>query len=91
MQVSFELKTLFRSLSHRNFRLFWYGQLVSLIGTWMQTVAQAWLVLDLTQSSIRLGVVSALQFLPMLFLSFFTGPFIDYFPKRKILIGPRLP
>lgn len=57
----------------------------------MQTVAQAWLVLDPTQSSIKLGVVSALQFLLMLVLSFFTGPFIDYFPKRKILIGPRLP
>ena len=86
MQVTSELKTLVRSLRHRNFRLFWSGQLVSLIGTWMQTVAQAWLVLDLTQSSIKLGVVSALQFLPMLFLSFFTGPFIDYFPKRKIIL-----
>jgi MFS family permease len=53
----------------------------------MQTVAQAWLVLELTRSSIKLGVVSALQFLPMLFLSFFTGPFIDYLPKRKIIIG----
>jgi MFS family permease len=86
MQVSSEIKTIFRSLRHRNFRLFWAGQLVSLIGTWMQTVAQAWLVLELTQSSIKLGVVSALQFLPMLFLSFFTGPFIDYFPKWKIII-----
>ena len=86
MQVTSELKALVRSLRHRNFRLFWSGQLVSLIGTWMQTVAQAWLVLDLTQSSIKLGVVSALQFLPMLFLSFFTGPFIDYFPKRKIIL-----
>ena len=86
MQVISEIKLLFRSLRHRNFRLFWSGQLVSLIGTWMQTVAQAWLVLDLTHSSIKLGVVSALQFLPMLFLSFFTGPLIDYFPKRKIII-----
>jgi MFS family permease len=66
--------------------LFWSGQLVSLIGTWMQTVAQAWLVLELTHSPFKLGVVSALQFLPMLFLSFFTGPFIDYFDKRKIII-----
>jgi MFS family permease len=90
MQFSYEIKTLFSSLRHRNFRLFWSGQLVSLIGTWMQTVAQAWLVLELTQSSIKLGVVSALQFLPMLFLSFFTGPFIDYFPKRKIIIGTQV-
>ncbi len=81
------LKTLFSALRHRNFRLFWSGQLVSLIGTWMQNVGQAWLVLELTQSSFKLGVVSALQFLPMLFLSFFTGPFIDYIPKRRIIIG----
>jgi MFS family permease len=86
MQETSMIKTLFRSLRHRNFRLFFSGQLVSLIGTWMQNVGQAWLVLDLTHSSFKLGVVSALQFLPMLFLSFFTGPFIDYFPKRKIII-----
>jgi MFS family permease len=80
------MKTLFRSLRHRNFRLFFSGQLVSLTGTWMQNVGQAWLVLELTHSSFKLGLVSALQFLPMLFLSFVTGPFIDYFPKRKIII-----
>jgi MFS family permease len=80
------IKTLFRSLRHRNFRLFWSGQLVSLIGTWMQNVGQAWLVLELTHSAFKLGVVSALQFLPILFLSFFTGPFIDYLDKRKIII-----
>ena len=86
MQEPSITKTLFSSLRHRNFRFFWSGQLVSLIGTWMQTVAQAWLVLELTHSSLKLGIVSALQFLPMLFLSFFTGPFIDYFDKRKIII-----
>ncbi len=86
MQDTSVIKTLFRSLRHRNFRLFFSGQLISLIGTWMQNVGQAWLVLELTHSSFKLGVVSALQFLPMLFLSFFTGPFIDYFPKRKIII-----
>jgi MFS family permease len=86
MQEASMMKTLFRSLRHRNFRLFFSGQLVSLIGTWMQNVGQAWLVLELTHSSFKLGVVSALQFLPMLFLSFFAGPFIDYFSKRKIII-----
>lgn len=86
MQQTSITKTLFRSLRHRNFRLFWSGQLVSLIGTWMQNVGQAWLVLELTHSAFKLGVVSALQFLPMLFLSFFTGPFIDYFDKRRIII-----
>jgi len=80
------IKSLFRSLRHRNFRLFWSGQLVSLIGTWMQNIGQSWLVLELTHSSFKLGVVSALQFLPMLFLSFLTGPFIDYIPKQKIII-----
>ena len=86
MQETSTTKTLFRSLRHRNFRLFWSGQLVSLIGTWMQNVGQAWLVLELTHSSLKLGIVSALQFLPMLFLSLFTGPFIDYFDKRRIII-----
>ncbi len=74
-------------MRHRNFRLFWLGQLISLIGTWMQNVGQSWLVLELTHSSFKLGVVSALQFLPILFLSFFTGPFIDYFSKRRIIIA----
>ncbi len=87
MQDTSLLKTLFRSLRHRNFRLFWSGQLVSLIGTWMQNVGQAWLVLELTHSSFKLGVVSALQFAPMLFLSFFAGAYIDYFSKRKIIIA----
>ena len=86
MQETSITKTLFRSLRHRNFRLFWSGQLVSLIGTWMQNVGQAWLVLELTHSSLKLGIVSALQFLPMLFLSLFTGPFIDYFDKRRTII-----
>ncbi len=87
MDMHPEIQSLVRALRHRNFRLFWYGQMVSLIGTWMQTVAQAWLVLDLTHSSFKLGVVTALQFLPMLLLSFFTGPFIDHFPKRRIIIA----
>lgn len=79
--------TLFRSLRHRNFRLFFSGQLVSLIGTWMQNVGQAWLVLEMTGSSFKLGAVSALQFAPMLFLSFPAGVLIDYFPKRRIIIA----
>ncbi len=85
--VTSMMKTLFSSLRHRNFRLFFSGQLVSLVGTWMQNVGQAWLVLELTGSSLKLGVVSALQFAPMLFLSFPAGALIDYFPKRKIIIA----
>ena len=86
MRETSMIKTIFRSLRHRNFRLFFSGQLVSLIGTWMQNVGQAWLVLEMTHSSFKLGVVSALQFAPMLFLSFLAGPLVDYFPKRKIII-----
>ena len=84
------IKTLFSSLRHRNFRLFWSGQLISLTGTWMQNLGQAWLVLELTHSSFKLGVVSALQFLPMLFLSFPAGVLIDYFPKRRIIIATQV-
>jgi MFS family permease len=86
MQEPSMIQTLFRSLRHRNFRLFFSGQLVSLIGTWMQNVGQAWLVLELTHSPLKLGIVSALQFAPMLFLSFPAGVMIDFFPKRKIIM-----
>ena len=55
----------FSALRHRDFRLFLGGQLVSMIGTWMQSVGQAWLVLELTRSPLSLGLVSALQFLPV--------------------------
>ncbi|SNX54026.1 Predicted arabinose efflux permease, MFS family [Thermoanaerobacterium sp. RBIITD] len=77
---------MFPALRHRNFKLFWFGQMISLIGTWMQNIGQGWLVLKLTNSPFLLGLVSALQFLPMLFLSLFAGVIIDRFPKRKILI-----
>lgn len=77
---------MFPALKHRNFKLFWFGQMISLIGTWMQNIGQGWLVLKLTNSPFLLGLVSALQFLPMLFLSLFAGVIIDRFSKRKILI-----
>lgn len=76
----------FAALRHRDFRLFWIGQAVSLIGTWMQSVGQSWLVLQLTDSSFLLGVVSSLQFAPVLLLSLFAGAIIDRFSKRRILI-----
>jgi len=75
-----------RAFRHRDFRLFWIGQLVSLIGTWMQSVAQAWLVLELTDSPFLLGLVGALQFTPMLVLSFFAGALADRLPKRRLII-----
>jgi len=74
------------ALRHRDFRLFWGGQLVSLIGTWMQSVGQAWLVLELTGSPVQLGLVTALQFAPILVLSPVGGAMSDRFPKRRIIL-----
>ena len=84
-QVKGLLRT-FVALRHRNFRLFWFGQLISLVGTWMQTTAQAWLVLELTHSAWLLGVVGALQFLPVMFLSLFGGVLADRLSKRTVLL-----
>ncbi len=76
----------FIALRHRNYRLFFFGQMISLIGTWMQTTAQAWLVLELTHSAWLLGLVGALQFLPVMVLSLFGGVLADRLPKRTALI-----
>lgn len=76
----------FIALRHRNFRLFWTGQLVSLIGTWMQTTGQAWLVLQMTKSAWALGLVGALQFLPVTFFALFGGVLADRIPKRKVIL-----
>ena len=84
-QVSGLLRT-FVALRHRNFRLFWFGQMISLIGTWMQSIGQAWLVLEMTHSAWLLGVVGALQFLPVMLLSLFGGVLADRLPKRKMLL-----
>lgn len=76
-----------RALAHRNYRLFFGGQGVSLVGTWMQSIAQAWLVLKLTSDPFVLGLLSALQFLPVLILGLFGGIVADALPKRKTLIA----
>jgi len=77
----------FQSLRIRNFRLFWVGQIISLTGTWMQTTAQAWLVLKLTQDSpFALGVVTTLQFLPVMIFALYGGVLADRLPKRPTLI-----
>jgi len=75
-----------RALRHRNFRLFWSGQLVSMVGTWMQQVAQAWLVLTLTNDPFMLGVVATAQFGPVLVFGLFGGIVADGLPKRRTLI-----
>ena len=77
----------FRSLRVRNYRLYFLGQIVSLTGTWMQSVAQAWLVLKLTGSGLALGLTTALQFGPILLGGPWGGVVADRSDKRKVLIG----
>jgi MFS family permease len=77
---------MFSSLKVRNFRIYWIGMLVSLIGTWIQQVAQSWLVFQLTNSAFLLGFVGFLNSIPMLLLSLFAGVLADRTQKRKILI-----
>jgi MFS family permease len=76
----------FRALRHRNFRLYWTGQLVSLIGTWMQSVAQGWLMHRLTSSAFMLGLLGFLQFLPVMLLSLWAGVVADHVDKRRLLL-----
>jgi predicted MFS family arabinose efflux permease len=75
----------FTALKHRDFRYYWGGMCISLIGTWMQNIAQPWLAYSLTNSPFLLSLVGALQFAPMLFFSLFAGVFVDRFPKKNIL------
>ncbi len=77
----------FRALRHRNFRLFWYGQLISLIGTWMQSAAQWWLVHRLTHSPMWLGIVGTATFLPVFLFTFLGGVAADRAPKRRIIVA----
>ena len=72
---------------HRNYRLFFVGQAVSLIGTWVQQVAQGWLVLTLTGDPFWLGVVATAQFLPVMVLGLFAGILADVLPKRQTLLA----
>ena len=76
-----------RSFRHRNYRILFPANTISNIGSWAQRVAQDWLVLELTQSGIYLGIVTAIQFAPFLFFSLHGGAFADRFDKRKLLIG----
>src|SRR5207245_5991140 len=76
-----------RALDHRDFRRFYVAQLLALVGGWMQAVAQAWLVLQLTDSPFRLGLISTLQFSPILVFSVVTGAMADRLPKRALLVA----
>ncbi|MDI2131248.1 MFS transporter [Yinghuangia seranimata] len=78
---------MFSSLRVRNYRLFAAGQAVSNSGTWMQRLAQDWLVLKLTGSTMALGITTGLQFLPMLLFGLWGGAIADRYPKRRLLIA----
>jgi MFS family permease len=79
--------TVFSSLSVRNYRLFASGQVVSLSGTWMQRVAQDWLVLDLSHNSgTAIGITTGLQFAPVLLFGLYGGVLADRYPKRRTLV-----
>src|ERR1700710_2273853 len=71
--------------SHRNFRLFWFGQTLSLIGTWMQTMAQGWLALELSNSALVVGVVASVGALPVLLFSMHAGAVVDRSDRLRIV------
>src|SRR5205809_382708 len=77
----------FRALRHRNYRLFFWGQLVSLIGTWMQQTAMSWFVYQITNSKLLLGIVAAIGSGPMMLSSIWGGSLADRHPKRSILLA----
>ena len=80
------LKNSFPALKYRNFRYFWFGQCISLIGTWMQITALQWLVYTTTKSALLLGFLGVAQFGPVMVFSLFAGVIVDRYPKKKILI-----
>jgi MFS family permease len=77
----------FSALKHRNFRLFFFGQLISFTGTWMTTTAQGWLVYQLTGSKALLGVVAAAASAPMLVFATWGGWIADRYPKRSVIVA----
>ena len=81
---------MFRALRNRNYRLYFTGQTISLSGTWMQTIAQALLVLKITDSKVALGTVTLLQFLPITLFVLFAGVIADRVPKRNFILATQL-
>ena len=77
----------FRALRYRNYRLFFWGQLISLIGTWMQQTAMSWFVYEITNSKFLLGAVAAVGSAPMMLFSIWGGSLADLYPKRSILVA----
>lgn len=79
-------RSMFSAMRHSDFRWYFFGQLISISGTWMQSVAQGWLVFELTHSEFALGVVAFAAGIPSLLLSPFAGVLVDRFPRRNILL-----
>ncbi len=84
--MSAALRHSFNSLEVRNYRRYFAGQLISLSGTWMQTVSAVWVILTLTDSGLAVGLTTALQFLPMLLIGAWGGLLADRIPKRRLLM-----
>lgn len=84
--LAVRMRHTFRALGHREFRVYWVGQAVSVTGTWMQTVAQSWLLYRLTDSPLALGFLAAARFGPSLFLSPVAGVLTDRFRRRTIVV-----
>src|SRR5512138_1106340 len=82
-----KLPATLRALRHRNFQLFFGGQLISLVGTWMQTVAESWLVYRLTGSSVLLGAVGFCAQIPVFLLAPIGGIVADRFNRRRVVIA----
>src|SRR5512140_1850092 len=85
MQAS--LRRVFKAFHYRDFRLLWFGACTSSIGTWMQIVAQSWLVLDISHSAFLLGVDSFLGQIPILLFSLIGGVIADRIDRRRVLLG----
>ena len=79
------MKNPFLSLKYRNFRIYWVGMNVSLIGSWMQTIALPWLTLTITGDPFKVSLVAVSQFIPPLFLTLFYGALLDKFNKKLLL------
>lgn len=88
--VSSSFTRMFRSLHEPNYRRFVYGHAVSVVGTWMQRVAQDWLVLELTDSAIAVGIAMSLQFLPILLFGVWGGVLADRYDRRRLVIGTQV-
>ncbi len=83
--LSYPLASTFRALRHRNFRLWFFGQLTSLVGTWMQSIAQNWLVYQITGSAASLGLVNFVGAIPLVPLTLYAGAIADRVSKRRII------